>query len=266
MATPRKLDPGAYLPGSLGTELNLAAPIGPGSAKKQVKWVQERLYLAGFGLRIDGDFGPATQQQLKNFQQAKGLQATSLYAQAEHDLLTLPFVDALNPIQAAGRTIGDLTVAVARQHVAQHPVEVGGPNSGPWVRMYMDGEEGPEWLWCAGFSFFMLQQACYLLNQPLPMKRSVSVDTVVDRAKASGTFLTEKESKTADGRARIDPGSFFLVRASSTHWSHMGIVSASGDATFKTCEGNSNDDGSSNGYEALERVRNYTGKDFVVWR
>lgn len=265
MATPKDLDPNAYLPGNLGSELNLAAPIGPGSPKKQTKWVQERLYLAGFGLRIDGDFGPATGQQLRNFQQSKKLAPTGVYAQAEHDILTLPFVRALNPMKTDGNPFGDLTVAVARQHIAQHPVEVGGPNGGPWVRMYMDGQEGPEWLWCAGFSFFMLDQACYLLNRTPPMKRAVGVDTVVDRAKASGNFLSEKDAKTAAGRARIRPGSFFVVRASASHWSHMGIVSATSDTTFSTCEGNSNDDGSSNGYEALERVRSYPGKDFVVW-
>ncbi|WJI61912.1 hypothetical protein NLY43_25405 [Mesorhizobium sp. C416B] len=163
------------------------------------------------------------------------------------------------------RKLGALTVAVARQHIRQDPVEVGGPNSGPWVRMYMDGEEGPEWLWCAGFSFFILYQASYLLKQKAPMKSAVGVDTVVDRAKAAGNFLSEKDAKTTAGKARIRPGSFFLVRANPSHWSHMGIVSDAGDTTFNTCEGNSNDNGSSNGYEALERVRNYAGKDFVVW-
>ncbi len=265
MSLPKGLSPNAYLPGSLGTELTLTAPVAAGSPKKQVRWVQERLTLAGFGLKIDGDFGAATDQQMKTFQTANGLAASGRYDQPEHDLLARPFVNALNPLPTAGLTLGALTVAVARQHIKQHPVEVGGPNAGPWVRMYMDGQEGPEWLWCAGFSFFMLDQACSLLGQNAPMKRAVGVDTVVDRARIAGQFLSENAAKTAAGKAKILPGSFFLVRASASHWLHMGVVSSAGATTFATCEGNSNDDGSSNGYEALERVRSYAGKDFVVW-
>lgn len=51
MTAPKSLAPGAYLPGNLAVELDLAAPIGLGGPKKQARWVQERLCLAGFGLR-----------------------------------------------------------------------------------------------------------------------------------------------------------------------------------------------------------------------
>src|SRR5438128_2178243 len=121
MTMPKGLSPNAYLPGSLKTELDLAAPIGPGSPKKSVRWVQERLTLAGHGLKIDGDFGPATDQQLKNFQQANGLAASGRYGQPEHDQLTQPFVKALNPLPTAG--LGAMIVVAARQHIRQHPIE-----------------------------------------------------------------------------------------------------------------------------------------------
>ena len=35
--------------------------------------------------------------------------------------------------------------------------------------------------------------------------------------------------------------------------------------TFNTVEGNTDSNGSSNGFEAIESVRNYTKKDFIVW-
>jgi peptidoglycan hydrolase-like protein with peptidoglycan-binding domain len=265
MTLPSGLAEDAFLPAHLKSELDLDLPIGPGSAKRWAKIVQERLCLAGYSLKVDGDFGPASTQQMKTFQQKAGLPQTGSYAAKENDLLAAPFVNAVDPISSGRRTLGDMIVAVARQHIKQRPREVGGDNRGPWVRMYMDGNDGEEWKWCAGFSFFAIAQACQFLGQDLPMKKTFTVDTIVDRAKAAGQFVSEQQARSASGKARIVPGSLFVVRASSTHWSHVGIMSGTSGDAFGTCEGNTNDDGSSNGYEAIERVRGYKGKDFVVW-
>ena len=172
MTLPAGLAPNAYMPKHLKPELDLTLPIGTGSPKKQAKLVQERLCLAGFNLKVDGDFGPATTQQMKAFQQKAGLQGSGSYGNKEHDLLAAPFVKAINPLAAGGQKLGATIVAVARQHTKQHPVEVGGDNRGPWVRMYMDGNEGEEWKWCAGFCFFIIEQACDILGQSMPMSKS----------------------------------------------------------------------------------------------
>ena len=47
-------------------------------------------------------------------------------------------------------------------------------------------------------------------------------------------------------------------------YAHTGIVVQAGPDTFKTIEGNTNDDGSAEGYEVCARVRGYTGIDFIV--
>jgi peptidoglycan hydrolase-like protein with peptidoglycan-binding domain len=265
MTLPTQLAPNAYLPKHLKSELDLALPIASGSPRKLAKLVQERLCLAGFKLKVDGDWGPATTQQMKSFQQKSGLQQSGTYDTGEHDLLAAPFVKAVNPLAAGNQKLGSMIVAVARQHTRQHPIEVGGDNCGPWVRMYMDGNEGEEWKWCAGFSFFIIEQACNILSQPMPMNKSFAVDVIVDRAKNAGQFLSEQQARSAQGKAKIVPGSLFVVRASSSHWSHVGIVTQANKDAFGTCEGNTNDDGSANGFEAVERVRGYSAKDFVIW-
>jgi hypothetical protein len=265
LTLPTGLSPSAYLPKHLKSELDLTLPISAGSQKKPSKLVQERLCLAGFNLKVDGDFGPATTQQMKNFQQKAGLQTSGGYGSKEHDLLAAPLVKAINPLAAGAQKLGPMIVAVARQHTKQHPVEVGGDNRGPWVRTYMDGNEGEEWKWCAGFCFFVIEQACDILGQQLPMSKSFTVDVIVDRAKGAGQFLSEQQARSAQGKAKIVPGSLFVVRASASHWSHVGIVTQASKDSFGTCEGNTNDDGSSNGFEAVERVRGYSGKDFVIW-
>ena len=245
-----------------------ARPSGecwPGGNKRQAKFIQERLCLANFNVAIDSDFGSATEQQIKNYQASKGLPQTGVYGMAEHDGLTKPFVNAINPFGNPGSAFGDVLVKVARRHCAQRPVEAGGDNRGPWVRMYMDGKEGTEWKWCAGFVFFAIAQTCDILGQPLPMSKTFTVDTVVSQAKAAGLFMRESQAATPAGKARILPGSLFAVRASPVHWSHLGIVSRASADSFATMEGNTNDEGSADGFEAVERVRGYGSKDFVIW-
>jgi hypothetical protein len=54
------------------------------------------------------------------------------------------------------------------------------------------------------------------------------------------------------------------VRRTDADWQHVGIVTATEPDAFHTIEGNTNDDGSREGYEVCERVRGYDKKDFVV--
>jgi peptidoglycan hydrolase-like protein with peptidoglycan-binding domain len=265
MPLPAGLAQNAFLPTHLKNELTLTGTIRRGATGKNAKFVQERLTLAGYALKIDSDFGFATETQLKAFQQAKGLAQNGIYGNAEHDLLAKTFVSAVNPPASPPATFGPLVVKVGRQHTAQHPIEVGGANSGPWVRMYMDGLEGAQWLWCAGFVFFLIGQACALLGKPLPMAKTYSCDVVAERAKSAGKFLSETGASTPAGKAKIVPGSLFLVRASKFDWTHVGMVTKADADTFATLEGNTDSGGSANGFEAVERVRNYSKKDFVIW-
>jgi len=149
----------------------------------------------------------------------------------------------------------------ARQHLASAPREVGGQNRGPWVRLYMDGQEGAEWAWCAGFACFVLKQACDAVGMPLPLTPSVSCDSLAASAQQRGLFL--KGAPDMD-RRRLGPGSLFLNRRTPTDWVHTGIVIDVAAETLQTIEGNTNDEGSREGYEVCQRIRGYAQKDFVV--
>jgi hypothetical protein len=46
---------------------------------------------------------------------------------------------------------------------------------------------------------------------------------------------------------------------------HVGIVTEPAKESFDTAEGNTDSGGSSNGFEAAERARDYRSKDFIVW-
>jgi hypothetical protein len=118
----------------------------------------------------------------------------------------------------------------------------------------MNGNEGEEWAWCAGFTCFCLKQACNTLKKPLPFKTTFSCDTLAAFAKQSSVFV----SITGAG-----PGSFFLVRRTDTDWTHTGIVTEVIGDVIKTIEGNTNDEGSREGFEVCARTRGIKKMDFV---
>ncbi len=102
----------------------------------------------------------------------------------------------------------------------------------------------------------------FALEASLPVQPTFSCDSLAASAKEKGLFVKESDAQRITA---IKPGSFFLVRRTSTDWEHTGIVlSAEGDV-LKTIEGNTNDDGSREGYEVCRRIRNLAKKDFVVF-
>lgn len=242
------------------SDLALQQPCRRGDKRGQVHLIQEWLCLQGWHVKIDGDFGPATEAAIKEFQTQQQLPASGVVDGATFDRLVAPMRAALAPLEPQGRSLGQLAVAYAQQHLQQHPREIGGQNKGPWVRLYMDGHEGAEWAWCAGFACFCLKQACQSLGMSLPIEPSFSCDSLAASAKESGSFLREP---SATDRTKVTPGSFFLVRRTSTDWTHTGIVVHAEPEIIATIEGNTNDDGHREGYEVCARTRGYASMDFV---
>ena len=242
-------------------DLKLDAPKKRGSKGGRVKLVQAWLCLHDFKVVVDGDFGAATASQVRNFQAKRKLPVTGVVDEATYNALIQPIVAALAPLSGR-RTLGPLVVAYARQHLKQHPFEVGGQNAGPWVRLYTDGQEGSAFPWCAGFATFCLKQASDSRGQPTPIGRTLACD---EMARQAGERLLSQPKPSQ--RKRIKPGSFFLKLA--THgepfkYAHTGIVVRAGDETFASIEGNTNDEGSAEGFEVCARTRGYAGMDFIL--
>lgn len=257
---PATIAANSYMPTRVRRELDWPVPIRNGARQMAAKRVQEWLTIAGFSLSIDSDFGAATEQRVRDFQTRCGLPVTGVVDAATHEELVKPLVNAIAPIAPGAKTLSELILDYARQHVANHPVEAGGDNSGPWVRAYL-GEDGPDWRWCSGFVCFALEQAARTLGVSPPIRSSPSCDTMRAFANDAGLFRAEGSVP----HANIAPGSFFLIRRSKYDWTHIGIVADAGAQTMRTVEGNTDSGGSSNGFEAAERVRNYADKDFIIW-
>lgn len=245
------------------SELEYTQDVAVGARGTRARRVQEWLTLHGLGVVPDGKFGAATAAAVRAFQKKQRLRETGVVNRATFEQLVARARRALAPIAPkAGTTLGALTVAYARQHLAEHPREVGGANRGPWVRLYMDGNEGDEWLWCAGFATYVLRQAAETLGQPLPVARTFSCDELAGSARKKQCFCAGNKKGTAP--MPITPGSLFLSRHAPDDWNHVGIVADAGPDVIVTIEGNTNDSGDREGFEVCERLRNYKNKDFIT--
>lgn len=250
--------------GWITRELSIDREYKRGDKIAKVRTIQEWLSLHGEHVSIDGAFGPATESAVRKFQTSKGLPVSGVVETATYAALTGPMKKALAPIAAGGMPLNDLVIAYANQHLAQHPLEIGGQNYGPWVRLYMEGNQGAEWPWCAGFACFILRQAADTFGKAMPFKQTFSCDVLATQAMAAKIFVSERE--IARGKVRkadLPPGSFFVNRRTDNDWNHTGIVIAFHEDHFETIEGNTNDAGDREGYEVCRRTRGYGGKDFV---
>jgi lysozyme family protein len=245
-------------------ELAYPGLLKEGAGGIGVKRVQEWLRIHGFAAPLDSDFASVTADQLKAFQTSLGRPSSGELDEQTWELLTAPMRKALVKIESAGAMpLDELAIMIAKQHLGQKPIEIGGNNQGPWVRLYMAGRDGEDQLWCAGFVCFVVDQACRELKIDMPFKRQVFVPTLVNDARATGRLVNAAELNTPqERRSKLKPGYIFVVRDGAS-FSHTGFVLSVNDARFDTVEGNTNADGGNDGANARQGSRPFAGNDFI---
>lgn len=243
----------------LRAEVGFPGVLARGARGMGARRVQEWLNLHGFGLVVDGDFGPVTARLVRAFQGQCGLAATGVVEEPTFAALVRPMGDVLARRLRRSTDIDQVMLEYAHAHLAAHPREVGGANRGPWVRLYMQGSDGAPYTWCAGFVTFLLQQAAESLRVPAPIEGSFSCDLLAAQAREAGRLLTGPHP-TPTG---VTQGNIFLVRTSPGDWTHAGLVSHVFDDGFDTIEANTYD-GHRDGVEVCARSRGYPGKDFIT--
>lgn len=247
--------------------------VQKGNKNLTVKRIQEWLNFHQCRTGVDGDFGPATEACVKDFQKMKRKPTTGKVDESIWNLLVKPMTVSLKaPAGIKNLTASQAVLAVARQHVDQHPIEIGGANCGPWVRLYCQGNDGRQWAWCAGFVTLIMHQAYFYRDARAPIKGSVSCDTLAAQAKRADLFLAGRE--LTSGRSdwsEFGDACIFLRRRTSTDWTHTGIATGGtgspGEIVFDTMEGNTNDEGVREGFEACYRKRSLASGsyDFIAF-
>ena len=145
-------------------------------------------------------------------------------------------------------------LAVARAEVGVQE-EPRGSNWGPRVAQYLAavGWKKPAY-WCAAFVSWVGREA---LGDAWPLPLTASCDVLLDFARRHGVLLESSPR----------PSDLFLVMASPSDATHTGYVAGVTPESVATVEGNSNDDGSRNGYEVAARpARARTGRlRYIRW-
>ena len=200
-----------------------------------------------------------TEDAVRRFQNAHRIRQTGKVNPRTFHALIAPMIAALQKPVRKPKSLGVAVLTYARSHLAQHPREAGGPNRGPWVRLYTGGHEGAQWAWCAGFVSFVLKQAAELMGTPMPIAGSVGCDQLASQAKAKSLFLAEHGAR--DPR----PGSLFLVRKSPTDWTHTGIVaSRSTRSSSAPSRATPTTMACARATRSAQLTRSYTSKEFVI--
>jgi len=234
--------------------------IARGSKDSKTVWeIQEWLCYHNHRVMLDGDFGPATEDAVKQFQLEKALAINGIVDDPTWGQMLFPMrkVSTAPDLRSAGVSLGKAIAIIANNHLAVHPIEIGGQNMGPWVRFYTHGNQGEEWPWCAGFASTIVLQAYDAIGKSRgsAFRFTLSCDRLGAYAMSKGTF-TKTPSK----------GSLFLVRNPKVagDWIHTGIVvGVNGDVVY-TAEGNTNEGGSREGYGAFRRTRAGDKLDYVT--
>lgn len=240
--------------------------LGGANNKRDVSKIQSWLCLyamvnpvAGTSTGIDSDFGPATQSAVKKYQKALKLQETGIVDSTLFASLCQPLTKAFTT-PAKAKNLRDAIVEIAKNHLVQKAFEQqirGQNNSGPWVRSYMDGYEGEEWYWCAGFVETIIDQAASQFGKNFKSLMPLTYSCDILAAKAQQKKLFIKNADIRNNPSLVKPGDIFLVQKSQNDWTHTGLVTAVNGDVFETVEGNTNNDGSSNGNGVYARTRNF---------
>ncbi|QHV97161.1 peptidoglycan-binding protein [Spirosoma endbachense] len=251
---------------SYQNELLFSDTLKKGSQGPDVRRIQEWLCLSALRYpqavlttAIDGQFGPATERALQNFQAVLKLPKTGIVTSELFARLSAPLSTAFQ----AKPTINDTrkaVIQVAKAHLNQRSAEIqtdDGQNLGPWVRGYCDGFDGAPFKWCVGFVQTVLDQVASAQGRSFTsiMPQTLSCDTMALSGKENGRLLDSTLIRKKPDRIQI--GDVFILRnPQDNDWFHTGIITAVLGDAIETLEGNTDLKGGSNGTAVFARVRN----------
>lgn len=135
-----------------------------------------------------------------------------------------------------------LEIALSQEGIAEMPK---GTNKGPEVEMYLRSVGlGGGYPWCMAFVYWCVDRACKEGGWHNPLLKSGGVMHQWN----NGNF--RRIPKTGN----VEPGDIFIMQFSHGT-GHTGFVTKVNKGTVETIEGNTNDDGSREGYEVAKRTR-----------
>lgn len=132
---------------------------------------------------------------------------------------------------------------LAKGWIGQHE-EPKGSNRSPFIDAILHAVgQPPGQPWCAAFVYHCFAQAALALGVPNPLPATASCSVLYAWAREHGKLVSVPQA-----------GDIFLVRGGPHGHRHTGLVAAvPNNWHAPTVEGNSNDDGSAEGWEVVAR-------------
>ncbi len=148
-------------------------------------------------------------------------------------------------------TIGELALSIAISQLGQQE-EPKGSNKGPMVDKYLASVGlNPGYAWCQAFVFWCYQEAAKMMKGKVPVIRTAGVQACWVKTDAS-MKITRKAAITNPGLIR--PGMQFILFFNGGT-GHTGIVERLEGNIIHTIEGNSNNNGSREGFAVVRHTR-----------
>lgn len=140
-------------------------------------------------------------------------------------------------------SIADKAVEIARTQLGIHE-SPGNKNTGPQVDEYLKSVGlGPGYSWCMAFVYWCYGEAAKQLGVVNPL------------AKTGGVLDQWNRRRLHFGYVQPMPGDIFIMDFGKG-LGHTGLITKVEGLWIYTIEGNSNDEGSREGYEVCQRRRN----------
>lgn len=265
-------------------ELEAIGFIQKGDKGPKVERIQEWINLNMFfrpdfkvKCSIDEDFGPQTKKAVSAFQILYNLEVDGVVGPETWGKLTEPMrmaydnekiIEYLNGI-SKNYSPREAIMACAKFHLKAVPRELLNKNEGPWVRAYMGGHDGQPWAWCVGSTLQMIDQGLSICGIDFTdyLPNTYSCDSLGKHAKKHKTLIRNKELREmslSDLMARIHPGDILNVSKTPTDWTHTALITRIHADHLETWEGNTNDEGSREGFEVCRRKRYFLRQNVDV--
>jgi len=236
------------------------------------EWINlQKFFYQDFNISIsiDDDFGGATEAGVMAFQKYKNIEITGIVNKETWNSLVEPMKLAFSKLKFPLNTsIQDRIVQYAKNQLKYHPVELKS-NLGPWIRAYCFGKDGSAYAWCAGFVTTIVDLAADVNGKEVRdyIKASLSCDMILNDAISGNRGQTHlRNNQLRENPDLIKPGDLFLVinKRNEMDATHIGIIIDVNEYVMTTIEGNTNDEGSRDGYEVCQRYRDITKGNYDI--
>lgn len=257
-------------------EVKFPGLIAQGSSNKMAvrriqEWINLHRYYNGTKTKIevDDDFGGITKLAIDGFQKTMNIPVTGECDQRTWNYLVQPMKMAFEGATLVSDDLRVMALNRAKMMLDFSPRELG-QNCGPWVRAFMHGHDGKWAAWCAGSvsTIFHLERERALdrgvKNVPEIFKWSWSVPDMVKEAKEKNLYIDMVEVEMRV----FEAGDLFVVFDKKLGYTHIGLVESviieKGIALINTIEGNTNDEGSAEGFELCRRTRSLKKRNIAI--